>query len=327
MLACTNGSLDIVRLLLANPTIDLHQKDSQGINAVYVSVYYGHLGVLRQLEDCGGRYEPNFKGTNVLHVASKKGYAAIVKYLLHDSRRQKMPLNSCKRNGMTSVMLAVERGHLEIVAMLKEAGADMRMTQIGDLYGGVDLLYIAAQNGHETIVSYLLEKQVIVDGNRYFDRAELTALQVATKHGHVQVVNELLRLMPGLVQDITKQRTKQKDNLLYLAIKSKSKKLVKLFAHYFVQDGQIDDENPVSGLTSFMLAALSNLQSIAIFLLGHCGANKDHRNRYQETSLHIAKRKKLSKAVQFLQKLGCRQDIENSDGITVNQIIAHEKRQ
>ena len=104
----------------------------------------------------------------------------------------------------------------------------------------------------------------------------------------------------------TKQRTKQKDNLLYLAIKSKSKKLVKLFAHYFVQDGQIDDENPVSGLTSFMLAALSNLQSIAIFLLGHCGANKDHRNRYQETSLHIAKRKKLSKAVQFLQKLGCR---------------------
>lgn len=47
MLACTNGSLDIVRLLLAHPTIDVNQKDSQGINAVYVSVYYGHLEVLR----------------------------------------------------------------------------------------------------------------------------------------------------------------------------------------------------------------------------------------------------------------------------------------
>ena len=45
---------------------------------------------------------------------------------------------------MTPAMLAVERGHLEIVAMLKEAGADMKMIQIGELYGGVDLLYIAA---------------------------------------------------------------------------------------------------------------------------------------------------------------------------------------
>lgn len=115
--------------------------------------------------------------------------------------------------------------------------------------------------------------------------------------------------------------------MLYLAIKSKSKKLVKLFAHYFVQDGRVDDENPVSGLTSFMLAALSNLQSIARFLHDQCGADKDHRNRYQETSLHIAKRKNLTRAVLFLQSLGCRQDIENSDGISVNQIIILEKKQ
>jgi ankyrin repeat protein len=91
-----------------------------------------------------------------------------------------------------------------------------------------------------------------------------------------------------------------------------------MFAHFFVQDGCIDDENPVSGLTSFMLAALSNLQSIAIFLTDQCGANRDHKNRYNETSLHIAKRKQLSKAIIFLQKIGCRQDIENNDGITLN---------
>ena len=45
-----------------------------------------------------------------------------------------------------------------------------------------------------------------------------------------------------------------------------------------------------------------------------------------ETSLHIAKRKQLYQAVLFLQKLKCRQDIENSDGITVNQIIIKEKQ-
>ena len=56
----------------------------------------------------------------------------------------------------------------------------------------------------------------------------------------------------------------------------------------------------MSGLTSFMLAALSNLQSIALFLAEQCGADKDHRNRYKETSLHIAKRKQLTRAVLFL---------------------------
>lgn len=94
--------------------------------------------------------------------------------------------------------------------------------------------------------------------------------------------------------------------MLYLAIKSKSKKLVKLNAQAFVDNNLVDAENSISGLTSFMLAALSNLQAMAIFLHEHCGADKDHRNRYGETSLHIAKRKKLHRAVLFLQKLQCR---------------------
>lgn len=69
-----------------------------------------------------------------------------------------MPLNTCKKNGMTAAMLAAERGHLEILTMLKEAGADLKMMQIGQKYAGVDLLYIACQHGHDAIVSYLLEK-------------------------------------------------------------------------------------------------------------------------------------------------------------------------
>mmetsp|Transcript_11564 Transcript_11564/g.17454 ORF Transcript_11564/g.17454 Transcript_11564/m.17454 type:complete len:146 (+) Transcript_11564:1426-1863(+) len=137
----------------------------------------------------------------------------------------------------------------------------------------------------------------------------------------------MIEKCPAIAQSITVQRTKNQDNLLYLSIKSKNKKMVKLFAHFFIQDGCIDDENPISGLTSFMLAALSNLQSIAIFLAEQCGANRNHKNRYHETCLHIAKRKQLGKAVVFLQKMGCRQDIENNEGITVNQIIVYEKKQ
>ena len=93
-------------------------------------------------------------------------------------------------------------------------------------------------------------------------------------------MNVLLNKIPKLLTEITKQRSKNEENLLYLAIKSKSKKLVKLLAHFFVQDNCIDDENPISGLTCFMLASLSNLQPIASFLYEQCQADKDYKNRY-----------------------------------------------
>jgi hypothetical protein len=35
----------------------------------------------------------------------------------------------------------------------------------------------------------------------------------------------------------------------------------------------------------------------------------------------------LNKAVLFLQKIGSRQDIENSNGITLNQIVVYENKQ
>ena len=108
MLAGTGGDADIVRLLLANPNIDVNQRDSQGINALYVSVYYGHLDILKSLRAAGARLEPTYKGATVLHVAAKKGYDQIASYLLHECRGQKMPLNTLKNNGQTPSMLAAE---------------------------------------------------------------------------------------------------------------------------------------------------------------------------------------------------------------------------
>lgn len=45
MLACTTGNTDIVKVILTNPSIDVNQVDSSGINALYVSTYYGHLDI------------------------------------------------------------------------------------------------------------------------------------------------------------------------------------------------------------------------------------------------------------------------------------------
>ena len=102
-----------------------------------------------------------------MHVAAKKGYIDILKYLLHESKSQKIHVDSRKKNGMTASMLAVQNNHLFILRMLKEAGANLQITlppsKKDDLpndptLSNVNLFYLAAQNGNDVIVSYLLDK-------------------------------------------------------------------------------------------------------------------------------------------------------------------------
>lgn len=45
MLACTSGNIEIVKLILANPTLIMDKRDNSGINSLYVSAYYGHFEV------------------------------------------------------------------------------------------------------------------------------------------------------------------------------------------------------------------------------------------------------------------------------------------
>ena len=154
MLACTSGNLEIVKLILANPTLVLDKRDNSGINSLYVSAYYGHFEVFKLLRRHGARYHKSDKGSTILHVVCKKGFNEILKYLLHEPQDLRIPIDSVKNNGMTPAMLAVQKNHLFILRMLKESGADLSKT----IEGGVNLLYLAAQNGHHVIVGYLLDK-------------------------------------------------------------------------------------------------------------------------------------------------------------------------
>jgi ankyrin repeat protein len=56
MLACTSGNIEIVKLILANPTLFMDQRDNSGINSLYVSAYYGHFEVFQLLRQHGASY-------------------------------------------------------------------------------------------------------------------------------------------------------------------------------------------------------------------------------------------------------------------------------
>jgi len=89
--------------------------------------------------------------------------------------------------------------------MLKEAGANLQKPLLEQ--GGVNILYMAAQFGHDIIVSYLLDNKIIKNPNQEFNRNEKTALQVATKNGHFNVASILIEKSQVVASSITIQRT------------------------------------------------------------------------------------------------------------------------
>ena len=127
---------------------------------------------MKLLLEHGGLFKPSHKGTTVLHVACKKGFFEIVKFLLFDCKEQRIPIDCPKANGMTPLMLSVQHDQLFILRILKDAGANLQRTNDLQGAGKINLLYIACQFGRLQIVGYLIDKGIMRDVNQTFNLNE-----------------------------------------------------------------------------------------------------------------------------------------------------------
>lgn len=91
----------------------------------------------------------------------------------------------------TPVFIAAQNGHRTVLSLLITAGANPDMKRID----GATPLWIAAQMGHDHICKVLLQNGAFVDAVRC-DGA--TPLFKAAHKGHAAVVTELLKHRPNL---------------------------------------------------------------------------------------------------------------------------------
>ncbi|KAL1523174.1 hypothetical protein AB1Y20_018129 [Prymnesium parvum] len=153
-LAARHDHLEVVALLLAQPSIRVDQRRADGSTALMSAAHTGHEEVVRQLLAAGADVmaESSYageEGTTPHMYAAACGHEKVLKLLLgaraslHHARR---------KDGRNALHLSCAKGHVSTTATLLHQGADpLALTA-----GGATALHLASEAAHLAPMSLLL---------------------------------------------------------------------------------------------------------------------------------------------------------------------------
>ncbi len=182
-LAAKHGNVEIVkRILQENPSNDLiNNKDLNGLTALSSAIDHptDNLAIVDMLIEAGARIDQIDCHQNMpLNLAAKHGYVEIVKRILQENPSNDL-INNKNSDGSTALSAAIEyRSDIAIVDMLIEAGA--RIDQI-DCHQNMPL-NLAAKHGYVEIVKRILRENPSEDIINNKGSDGLTALTAAINY-------------------------------------------------------------------------------------------------------------------------------------------------
>ena len=195
--AAYHGHVAIVRELLSVPGIDVNLAQHFGGTPLYLAAQRGHATVVDLLLSARA-INPNLAvlvGATPLCVAAEKGYEAIVESLL---KFPSIQVDACRDDGVTPLLMATQKGNPGVVELLLRADARVNVT----FADATAPLHVAVNNGNFDVAEVLLRSPEI----RVNQRTEtlVTALAVACRHGHKELVRLLLEngADPNMVNDV-----------------------------------------------------------------------------------------------------------------------------
>ncbi|XP_048249888.1 uncharacterized protein LOC124128376 [Haliotis rufescens] len=179
--ACENGHIDIVRLLIEKGA-DVTAAAKDGCTPLHCACKNGHIDIVRLLIEKGADVSDAACYTP-LQCACKNGHIDIVRLLIEKGADVSA---AAAADVYTPLHCACEDGHIDIVRLLIEKGADVNAAFYGDT-----LLHCACKNGHIDIVRLLIEKcaDVYAAAN---DDIGYTPLHWAVMNGHIDIVRLLI---------------------------------------------------------------------------------------------------------------------------------------
>lgn len=156
--AAANGHLEVVRLLLATSSRAIDVPAMHGMmrmTPLHMAVDGGHLEVVRLLLAAGAcvAASDQANGITPLLVAAEKGDTAALRMLLAAGA----DVNAAMQHGLTALHAAAHSGQLETIRILLAAGADVAAT-VEDQDSGsgrCTSIEVAQQRGHLEVVALL----------------------------------------------------------------------------------------------------------------------------------------------------------------------------
>ncbi|RDW85731.1 hypothetical protein BP5796_04056 [Coleophoma crateriformis] len=169
--------------LLRNGVVDASTRDDHGDTLLSQAAERGNEVIFALLLETD-QFETDLKDIGrwkPLHLASEDGHINIVKLLVEKGA----DINAADMNGRTLLYRASENGHIDVVKLLLEKGADVNATD----KNGWTPLCTASQHRHIDVVKLLLEMGADVNAA---DENGRTPLYWVSFRGHVNIIKLLL---------------------------------------------------------------------------------------------------------------------------------------
>ncbi|KAI6219308.1 NFU1 iron-sulfur cluster scaffold-like protein, mitochondrial [Aphelenchoides fujianensis] len=186
-LAASGGYVDIIHLLLdAGAEINSRTGSKLGISPLMLAAMNGHdaatLMLLERGSDINAQIETN--RNTALTLACFQGRTEVVRLLLKFGAN----VEHRAKTGLTPLMEAANGGYTDVGALLLKAGADPNASPVPTSRDTA--LTIAADKGHSTFVSMLLNQQAFIDVK---NKKGCTPLFLACGNGHLETVKILVK--------------------------------------------------------------------------------------------------------------------------------------
>ena len=285
LFACQDVDLDIVKILV-RAGAELHVTDYDGFTCLITAAEKGRTETVRYLVGLG-QVDVDQRDVDLnaaLYEASVQNHADVVRVLIDVGTDLEKPYA-----GGSSLLFACMGGCLDVVKMLVQAGAELRVT---DNHYGRTCLITAAKKGRTETVRYLVGLgQVDVD---QADGNHNTALHVAVEKNHADVV----RVLIDAGADIEKPY--EGGSPLLFACMGGCLDVVKML----VQSGAKLHVTDHYGRTCLITAAEGGHTEIVRYLVGLEQVDVDQADGNHNTALHVAVEKNHADVVQVLIDAG-----------------------
>ena len=180
MLAAGRRHIDIL-LYLINRGADVNKKDGRGRTALHYASERGDFKVAEALLSKGAIDEKAWNQCTPLMLAAERGHIDILLHLINHGA----DVNKKDGRGRTALHYASERGDFKVAEALLSKGAIDEKA-----WNQCTPLMLAAERGHIDILLYLINRGADVNKK---DGRKRTALHYASTRGKMRVIEALLR--------------------------------------------------------------------------------------------------------------------------------------